>query len=101
MKAKCAKCGKELSLFDKVKLEDGYLCKKCAKEFKKTIDEKKVNFKALSLAELSNKEAAAKKKNAADVFAELVKAGCESNKMILEAYRESQKADAKLEALRQ
>lgn len=43
----------------------------------------------------------AKKKNAADVFAELVKAGCESNKMILEAYRESQKADAKLEALRQ
>ena len=68
MKAKCAKCGKELSLFDKVKLEDGYLCKKCAKEFKKTIDEKKVNFKALSLAELSNKEAAAKKKNAGIVI---------------------------------
>ncbi len=43
----------------------------------------------------------AKKKSSNDIFIELVKAGCENNKMILEAYRESQKADAKLEALRQ
>ena len=68
MEVKCAKCGKKLGFFDKVKLEDGYLCKKCAKEFKQTIDEKKVNFKELSIAELSNKEEEAKKKDAGVVI---------------------------------
>lgn len=45
----------------------------------------------------------AKEKKANDVFIELVKAGYENerNKEILEAYREQQKADAKLKALRQ
>ena len=45
----------------------------------------------------------AKEKKANDVFIELVKAGCENekNKEILDAYREQQKADAKLKALRQ
>lgn len=71
---------------------------------------KKVDYTRLNLVSLPEEIGKAfeelcnaKGKKANDVFIELVKAGCENdkNKEVLEAYREQQKADAKLKALRQ